>query len=136
MFSSIKAIEHSNRAWAKKNGRISWFDADAMRFFSNRIESEVIGGRYFVASSCYEDGNPEHPRKFTVCRINDDGRVRNASKHQEFDSLVSAERAAVVYSVGKSDLIREMAEKSGTPIVDIVLSTVQPEDFLGIPRVP
>ncbi len=89
---------------ANKAAGLHFFDADTMRFFRSRIESErPIGGRYFVTS---EQFVPRHlravralrwapePRRFTVRRANDDGSISTVGKVGEFATLPDARAEA------------------------------------------
>lgn len=48
-----------------------WFDQDTMRFFGTRIESETIGGKYFVTS----EQPPHGPRGYTVRNFDSQGSI-------------------------------------------------------------
>lgn len=50
----------------KRNNKevgLFWFSPDSMRFFRSRIESELIGGKFFVTSEQY---NEDTPRFYSV----------------------------------------------------------------------
>lgn len=62
--SELKALHKSN-GW-------HFFDRGAMAFFNSRIESGIIGGRYFITSERFND---DTPRKFTVRTFDERGSV-------------------------------------------------------------
>ena len=64
-----------------------WFDRGAMSFFGSRIESRLIGERYFVTSEQYGDASP---RLYSVREALDDGRIRTLGAFQGFRTLDAA----------------------------------------------
>lgn len=74
------------KALNKANGGY-WFDAAAMRFFRTRIESGIIGGRYFITSEQCED---DTPRKFTVRSFDSKGKVDTVGKFHAYDTKAEA----------------------------------------------
>jgi hypothetical protein len=68
-----------------------FFDASAKRFFSSRIGSVVIGGRYFITSEQFSDGTP---RLYTI-RECINGRIEDASEFQAYATGAEARAAAV-----------------------------------------
>jgi len=63
-----------------------WFNGDTMRFFNSVVESDLIGGKYFVTS---EKFNEKQPRLFTV-REASKNRIRSIDGFQSHASLNSA----------------------------------------------
>lgn len=55
----------------KEAGR-HWFSPDTMRFFLSKIESELIGGKYFVTSEW--DGTT-NPRLYSVRKYHPDSHI-------------------------------------------------------------
>lgn len=54
-----------------------WFSPGAMRFFNTKIESSLIGGRYFVTSERYETGSP---KRFNIRKV-----IRNMENTPSLD---------------------------------------------------
>jgi hypothetical protein len=72
-----------------------WFDADTMRFFSTRLGSDVIGGRYFITSERNETpGYPSGPRRYTIREAFADASIDTVGDFQEYATRKQAERAA------------------------------------------
>lgn len=74
------------KALNKANGGC-WFDAATMRFFGTRIESGIIGGRYFITSEQRED---DTPRKFTVRSFDSKGKVDTVGEFHSYDTKAEA----------------------------------------------
>lgn len=74
------------KAHNKANGGC-WFDAAAMRFFRTRIESKIIGGRYFITSEQQDD---DTPRKFTVRSFDSKGKVDTVGEFHAYDTKEEA----------------------------------------------
>jgi hypothetical protein len=53
-FTSIPAVKAAFSAAGSY-----WFTPGAMKFFNTKIESSLIGGRYFITSERYESGEPK-----------------------------------------------------------------------------
>jgi hypothetical protein len=68
-----------------------WFSESTMRFFGTRIESGVIGGRYFVTS---EDNFDRTERLFTVRRADDSGDIETVGEFQDYEERANAITAA------------------------------------------
>ena len=68
-----------------------FFDASAKRFFSSRIGSVVIGGRYFITSEQFDRDNS--PRLYTI-RECINGRIVDASEFQAYATGAAARAAA------------------------------------------
>lgn len=52
---------------ANKAAGQHYFDADTMRFFDSRVESDIIGGRFFVTSEQFHpSAGPSTPRGYSV----------------------------------------------------------------------
>lgn len=75
------------KAISKANGG-HFFDAQAMRFFNSKIESELIGGRYFITSERFEI---DYPKMYTIRQISETGQILDdLGEFQEFDTLHGA----------------------------------------------
>jgi hypothetical protein len=68
-----------------------WFEPDTMRFFDSKIETGVIGGRYFVTS---ERPDPDTPRRYSVRMVQDDGSIDTVGEFRAHATFGDAERAA------------------------------------------
>ena len=69
-----------------KAGGGHFFDKGAMQFFNSKIESPLIGGRYFVTSEQFG----EDPRRFTVRQVGNHLDINDLSEYQEFETLDEA----------------------------------------------
>ena len=69
-----------------------WFEADTMAFFKSKIETELLGGKYFISS---EKSPFRLKRDYTIRRADEDGRVSTVGKLGEHDSLVDALTALI-----------------------------------------
>lgn len=68
-----------------------WFDADTMRFFNSRVESELINGRYFVTSEQFSSADQ---RMFNVRRVEANGAVNTVDDFQGLATKQAAIDAA------------------------------------------
>ena len=66
-WSSIAEVRKANRQLGHH-----WFDRDTMAFFASRVETGILGGRYFVSSEQYSE---DTPRRYTVRAVNSDGSI-------------------------------------------------------------
>ncbi len=64
-----------------------WFEADSMEFFNSRLETDLIGGSYFVSSEQYQSG---YPRLYTIRQADEDGHIHSIGEFQAYDTLDSA----------------------------------------------
>lgn len=87
-FNNIKEVKQAN----KEIGR-HFFSRDTMNFFGSKIESELIGGKFFVTS---EDNFNRTQRLFTIRVVNDQGEVDTFGEFQEFATLAEAMNAIEV----------------------------------------
>ena len=80
MWNSLPEVinHHANR-------EVDWFAAGP--FFRTRIETVLLGGRYFVTSEQFDD---DHPRLYTVREVADNGDVNSASDFQAFETADEA----------------------------------------------
>lgn len=79
---------------ANKNAGLHFFNADTMRFFRSRVESQLIGGRLFVTS----EQAPDAPRRYTVRLAGDDGDIHSVGDFQEHATYKAALYAAKHYA--------------------------------------
>lgn len=90
MFKRMSEIKAANRA-----AGYFFFSPDTMRFFNSRVETGVIGGRYFITSEQYDENSP---REYTARRANDDGTVetvrvddvRDRIENDRFSNMMTA----------------------------------------------
>ena len=64
-----------------------FFSVGAMAFFSSRIESGLIDGRYFVTSEAFDETSE---RRFTLREVEDDGAVETLGAFQEHATIEAA----------------------------------------------
>lgn len=76
------------RALNAENGGC-WFEPSTMRFFKTRIESGILGGKYFVSS---EEG-PSGGRRYSVRSFDEKGSVDTVGEFQEHGSAAAARQA-------------------------------------------
>lgn len=90
MYRTIQEIKAANKA-AEQH----FFDEDTMRFFRSRVESGVIGGRYFITSEQFV-GSDEiaQPRRYTIRVARENGHVDTVGEFQEYGTKGLAVRAA------------------------------------------
>ena len=67
-----------------------WFEPDTMRFFNTRIESKLIGGKYFITSERRDD---QFPRLYSVRMATPDGRIETIGRFQAYGSKDEARAA-------------------------------------------
>lgn len=84
-WSSIAEVQEANAALGQY-----WFSPDTMRFFSSRVESGIVAGRYFVSSEQQDD---DYPRLYTVRAVDDQAGVVTVGDFQGYASLDEALRA-------------------------------------------
>ncbi len=70
-FSSVQAIKAANK---RAGGH--FFDADTIRFWNSEIEPKVYGGKYFVTSEQFSEGDA---RRFSVREADATGKVRTVA---------------------------------------------------------
>jgi hypothetical protein len=89
MFSTIAQIKQANR-----RAGFHFFDRASMRFFSSRVSSLVVAGRYFITSErdTY-DRHYNYPRAYTIRVINSNGSVDTVGEFQQYATLSQAKRA-------------------------------------------
>lgn len=91
---TITEIKEFNKEQAKQRDRAYWFAADAMRFFNTVIEKGTyhgIGGLYFVTRERY---NAEHPWKWSVREVRDNGSIETVGRFNAIGSLAEARQIA------------------------------------------
>lgn len=87
MFSTMAEVKRADQA-----NDHHWFDRDTMRFFSSRVESDLICGEFFVSSERFDE---DAPRLFTVRRVaTKRGEIRTVGAFQEHATLGHALAAA------------------------------------------
>jgi hypothetical protein len=81
---SIGDVERLNSAKGKH-----FFSDDTMRFFSSKIETDLIRGRFFITS----EKNRDERRRFTIRAAFDDGSIETCGDFQQFASWSAADKA-------------------------------------------
>lgn len=81
-FADIAAVKRAN-----KMAEQHWFSPDSMRFFSSRIESRLIGGRWFITS---ETPGDFEPRRFTVREATPAGHIETVGEFRAYGNKLDA----------------------------------------------
>lgn len=105
MFTNLQQVKRQHKALGGH-----FFDRDTMKFFGSRIESPLIGGKWFVTSEQYGD----EPKRFTVRWVVDLGyriAIETVGGFQEFDNLDDA-----LTFIGNPEGYREYQERSNAVI--------------------
>lgn len=89
------------KALNEKNGGC-WFGRGEMRFFGTRIESEIIGKRYFITS----EQPPHGPRKYSVRSFDEAGNVNTFGEFYAYSCKADALEALRAELAGQT---KEMA---------------------------
>lgn len=77
-------VQAANRAAGQH-----WFSAATMAFFKCRIESDLMGGTYFITSE--QESQEGAPRLYTVRRVEDCGAsIATVGEFQQHRDLASA----------------------------------------------
>ncbi len=80
-YTNLLAVVHAN----DEAGR-HWFEADTMEFFKTRLESDLIGGCYFITS----ERGPYGPRAFSIRLADEDGHIQTVGEFMEHETLEAA----------------------------------------------
>jgi len=59
----MSALTMSDVKRKNKEAGLFWFSPTSMRFFKSRVESELIGGKFFVSSEQFDE---DAPRLYSV----------------------------------------------------------------------
>lgn len=84
-YNTIDDIKDANTALGH-----SWFDAETARYHGSSVESEIIGGCYFVESSYRELGDSDSGKVFRAVGASPDGNVQYVSGGDTFDTADAA----------------------------------------------
>jgi hypothetical protein len=98
---SLQKIIRANKAWAKKNDRVCWFDKGAMQFFSSRVEYVTDDERYFISSEQYLAteyakeylGGTDGERRYTIRIVDSSGQIHTRGDFQAYASVQEACKA-------------------------------------------
>ena len=93
-FTTVFGIKAANEA----SGR-NWFSKESMEYHGALVETEIIGGYYYVESMYRVAGDPDSGREYRAVRASDDGAVRYLSGVDTFGS-VGAARAYITTVIG------------------------------------
>lgn len=85
MFYTVKQVRQANKAIGQH-----FFDRGTMRFFASRVGRRVYRGCYFISS---ERREYDEPRRYTIRRVAEDGRVYTVGNFQAYKSARAARRA-------------------------------------------
>ncbi len=66
-----------------------WFEADTMEFFKARLETDLIGGRYFITS----ERGPYGPRAFSVRMADKKAHIQTVGDFMAYKTLKDAKAA-------------------------------------------
>lgn len=98
-FTSIPAVKAAFNAAGN-----FWFGRSTMRFFNTKIESSLIGGRYFITSERYEI---EEPKLFNIRKVvrESDGRldIETVGEHMTYTTKQQALNALEEYRNANND---------------------------------
>lgn len=71
-----------------KEAGLFWFSPACMRFFKSRIESELIGGKFFISS---EQSGEDAPRLYSIRKYNPETRgIETVGEFQGFKTRQDA----------------------------------------------
>jgi len=98
-FTSIPAVKAAFNAAGS-----FWFSPSTMRFFNTKIESSLIGGRYFITSERYES---DQPKLFNIRMVvrNDDASldIETVGEHMTYTTKQQAMNALEEYRNSNND---------------------------------
>jgi hypothetical protein len=86
-FASMAEVKAANRA-----AGYYWFSPDTMKFFDSRVETGVIGGRFFVTSEIPPDVGR---RRYTIREALDDGSITTVGITCGYVTKVAARQAII-----------------------------------------
>lgn len=98
-FPSIPALKAACRAADNK-----FFSKGAMEFFNSKVESGMIGGKWFITSEQYDD---ESPRLYTLRVVSRDMdavptlSIDTVGEFQQYETLAMARAAALAAQTGQ-----------------------------------
>ena len=82
---------------ANKRAGHHFFDRDTMQFFSSKIATALIAGRYFITSETPGRGEP---RAYTIREVKDNGHIDTVGEFRGFGTLAQAKAAVGVLKSG------------------------------------
>lgn len=86
MFESMQDVKNANKALGQH-----FFSAETMRFFSSRIPTALIDGRFFVTSEKYlSPTGADAPRLYTAREATPNGDILTLGEFQQFETLAEA----------------------------------------------
>jgi hypothetical protein len=86
MFKTMADVRAANKAIGNH-----WFEKSTMKFFNSRVESRLLGGRYFITS---ERRELTFPKRYTVREVLPDGGIKTVGEFQGYTLLEDAQIAA------------------------------------------
>jgi hypothetical protein len=84
-FATIEDVQRANEAIGH-----TWFDKASTEYHGSKVETDVIGGHYFVESQYAELGNHDSGRTFRVVAVAPDGGMQYLRSGEKFDSVDAA----------------------------------------------
>lgn len=93
-FSSMAGVRAAFRAAGSY-----WFTHGSMRFFNTKIESSLIGGRYFITSERYETDEPKLFNVRMIVRDTEDATlsIETVGEHMTYTTKQQAMNALEEY---------------------------------------
>jgi hypothetical protein len=85
VYQTIEDVKAANRSIGHH-----YFDRGTMRFFNSKIESGLIGGKYFITSERME---LNMPKRYSVRMAAPDGTIDSIGEFQQYDSKEDAREA-------------------------------------------
>jgi hypothetical protein len=104
-WASIEQIQEANEQIGEK-----FFTKGAMAFFDTRLTETVIQGHYFITS---ERPTSEDVRRYSVRRVDDDGRVETVGNLMEYRTREAAYHAAVATAIAETAALRRAKQDAG-----------------------
>lgn len=81
MFKSLAEVKKANKGIGHH-----WFDTDTMKFWKTRLETDLLGHRYFVTS----DEMFDRSRAYTIRQANDDGTIDTVGDFGQYKTRKAA----------------------------------------------
>ena len=87
-YTTIAQVKAANKAAGQ-----FWFGPDTMRYWNSRVESDVIGGRYFLTSERSNDY--DDARRYSIREAMLDGSIETRGDFRQYDTKAEAKHAAM-----------------------------------------
>lgn len=96
-FQNLDDVIEKNHAAGKH-----FFTPGAISYFAQRIESELIAGRYFITSECASTWTMNAPRMYTIREALPDGSISTLGTFMKYKTKVQA-RATIAKLCSRND---------------------------------